>query len=54
VSLVQRKEDVEQGDQIGRIFALWAIVFFGQFFENFISSPNFWVTVFHGKSYVLI
>jgi hypothetical protein len=29
-----------QGDQIGRIFANRAIVFFGQFLENFRSSPN--------------
>jgi hypothetical protein len=31
-----------QGDQIGRIFAEWAIVFFGQFFENYGSAPKFW------------
>jgi hypothetical protein len=24
----------QQGDQIGRIFAYWAIVYLGQFFEN--------------------
>jgi hypothetical protein len=29
-----------QGDQIGRIFAHWAIVFFGQIFENCRSSAN--------------
>jgi WD40 repeat protein len=27
-----------QGDQIWRIFAFWTIVFFGQFFENYIIS----------------
>jgi hypothetical protein len=31
----------EQGDQIGRIFAHWAIVYFGQCFENYSSSANF-------------
>jgi hypothetical protein len=30
-----------QGDRIGRIFAHWAIVFFGQFFVNYIISPHF-------------
>jgi hypothetical protein len=39
-----------QGDQIGRILAHWAAVYFGQFFENYRSSPNFWSTIFHGKS----
>jgi hypothetical protein len=33
-----------QGDQIGRIFAPWVIVYFGQFFENYRSSPHFWST----------
>jgi hypothetical protein len=27
--------DSKQGDQIGRIFAYWAIVSFGQFIENY-------------------
>jgi hypothetical protein len=43
-----------QGDQIGLIFAQWAIVFFGQCFENYRSSANFLATLFHGASYVLI
>jgi hypothetical protein len=30
-----------QGDQIGRIFGFWAIVFFGRFFEKYILSPTF-------------
>jgi hypothetical protein len=30
----------DQGDQIGRYFAHWAFVYFGQFFKNCISSPN--------------
>jgi hypothetical protein len=33
---------VNQGDQIGRIFAHWALVVFGQLFENYRSSPYFW------------
>jgi hypothetical protein len=35
-----------QGDQIGRIFAHWAIVFFGQLNENYRSSANSWATFF--------
>jgi hypothetical protein len=45
---------VPQGDQIGRIFAYWAIVFFGQFFENYRRGTNSWATFFHGKSNALI
>jgi hypothetical protein len=33
-----------QGDQIGRIFAQWAIVYYGQFFENYRSSRHFCAT----------
>jgi hypothetical protein len=29
-----------QGDKIGRIFAYWAFVFFGQCFENYVSSSH--------------
>jgi hypothetical protein len=43
-----------QGDQIGRIFAYWAVVFLGLFFENYISSPKIWATIFSGKNYALI
>jgi hypothetical protein len=43
-----------QGDQIGQIFAKWAIVYFGQFFFNYEGSRHFFATLFHGKSYVLI
>jgi hypothetical protein len=31
----------DQGDKIGKIFAHWAIVDFGEFLENCRSSPNF-------------
>jgi hypothetical protein len=34
-------EGARQGDQIGRIFAHWAIVVFGQFLVNYRSSPHF-------------
>jgi hypothetical protein len=37
-----------QGDQIGRIFVHWAMVYFGQFLENYRSTPNFWATIFLG------
>jgi hypothetical protein len=36
----------EQGDQIGRIFAYWAIVYCGLCFENCRSSANFWIMYF--------
>jgi hypothetical protein len=44
----------EQGDQIGRIFANWAIIFFGHFTENYRSSANSTGTFYHTASYVLI
>jgi hypothetical protein len=44
----------DQGDQIGRIFAQSAIVYFGQFFKNYTSSPNVWGTLFQRIDYVLI
>jgi hypothetical protein len=34
--------------------AYWAIVFFGQIFGNYRSSPNFWIFIFSGKNYALI
>jgi hypothetical protein len=33
----------KQGDQIGRIFAIWALVYFGQFFLNYQSNQYFWL-----------
>jgi hypothetical protein len=38
-----------QGDKIGRIFAYWAIYFFGDIFENYRRSPNFLATFFQQK-----
>jgi hypothetical protein len=43
-----------QGDQIGRVFAQWEIVYFGQWFKNYRSSAHFWATFFHGTSHVSI
>jgi hypothetical protein len=42
-----------QGDQIGRICAYWAYVYYGQFFDNYRSSANFWA-FFHGTNYTSI
>jgi hypothetical protein len=41
-----------QGDQIGRILAYWAIVFFGLFFENYKRSPNVSATFIYCERYV--
>jgi hypothetical protein len=38
-----------QCDQIGRFFASWAVIYFGQYFEMLFQG-----CLFHGKSYVLI
>jgi hypothetical protein len=38
----------EQGDQIGRIFAQWVIVYFGKLLENCRSISNIWATLFRG------
>jgi hypothetical protein len=45
---LQFVEPYRQGDQIGRIFAQWGIVYFGQFLENYII---FWILFFYGKSF---
>jgi hypothetical protein len=41
-----------EGDQIGRFFAYWAIVYFGLCFENYRNNPNYLATFCHG--YALI
>jgi hypothetical protein len=38
----------KQGDQIGRIFAQWVTVCFGQLFENDRNIPKFRATLFNG------
>jgi hypothetical protein len=55
--LTDRQEEKpcqKQGDQIGRIFACWAIVYLGQVFENYKSSPNSWAFFVHGTNYAYI
>jgi hypothetical protein len=45
---IQRSIQI-QGDQIGRIFTHWAIVYFGQFFETYkssLSSQDCWPGVY--------
>jgi hypothetical protein len=41
-----------QCDQLGRIFAQWGIVYFGQCFENYRSIANYLAIFFNGTSYV--
>jgi hypothetical protein len=43
-----------QGGQIGRIFAYWAAVYCGQYFENCKRFDNFLPIYFLSTSYVLI
>jgi hypothetical protein len=43
-----------KGDQIGRIFAHWVIVYFGHLFENYRTSTNFWGTFSLSWGYALI
>jgi hypothetical protein len=43
-----------QGDQIGRIFAYWAIVYFGRVLKITEVAQNLGATCFHGTSYALI
>jgi hypothetical protein len=42
-----------QVDQIGRIFACWAIVYLGTFFENYKSSQKFWSSFISSKNNVI-
>jgi hypothetical protein len=44
----------QQGDQIGRIFAQWAIFYFKQILENYKSRPHFCATFFPSTGYELI
>jgi hypothetical protein len=39
----------KQCDQIGRIFAYWATVFFWQILENYISTSNYWAIFSTGQ-----
>jgi hypothetical protein len=40
----------KQGDQIGRLFAYWVVVYLGPYFLNYRSRPHFWESPFHDKS----
>jgi hypothetical protein len=42
------------GDQIGRIFDFWAIVFFRQFHSKYERSPNFRATIITVKVKILV
>jgi hypothetical protein len=49
---VKKCQGYKQGDQIRRILAYWAIVYFGHVFDNYItlqnySSPGFSATFSH-------
>jgi hypothetical protein len=44
----------EQGDQIGRIFAYWMIVFFGYLFDYYKRNEKMRATLSHGESDALI
>jgi hypothetical protein len=46
--------DWNQGDQIGRIFSYWTIVYFGQSFLNYKSAQHFKILLFIRKSNVLV
>jgi hypothetical protein len=35
---------VNQGDQIGRISAQWAIAYFGSFYQKLQKNPKFWAS----------
>jgi hypothetical protein len=39
--MIESGQTVTQGDQIGQIFASWAMVFVGQFFSKLHRSHNF-------------
>jgi hypothetical protein len=54
VTLVCQNKFLNQGDQIGRIFAYWATIYLGHFDENYRKSTNCLATFFHGKIHVLI
>jgi hypothetical protein len=45
---------LHQGDQMRRIFAQCAIVYFGQLFKNYTCSPKVWAALFQRIDYVLI
>jgi hypothetical protein len=48
-----RRAARRQGDQVGRIFAFWVIVFFGQFLRIIEGAKVVGLLLFHGQRYVL-
>jgi hypothetical protein len=54
VAPVAAETGLDLGDQIGRIFTYWAIVFFGQLLENIRSSPIFLATFILRKKHLWI
>jgi hypothetical protein len=49
-----RRQGLFQGDQIGRIFAYLAIIYFEQIIENYTSCPNLRATLSTEKSFAFI
>jgi hypothetical protein len=37
---IPAENDWNQGELIGRIFAYWAIVYFGQYFDNYVPKSS--------------
>jgi hypothetical protein len=52
--MIPQDHNARQGDQIGRIFAQCAIIYFAQIDKNYRSSPKFCATFFPSVEYVLI
>jgi hypothetical protein len=52
--LLEKTVALNQCDQIGGIFAQWAIGYYEKVFENYISSHILWATIFDFKSFGLI
>jgi hypothetical protein len=44
----------KQGDQIGRFFAYFVVIYLRHFFESSWICQTFWTNFFHGKSCVLM
>jgi hypothetical protein len=51
---LENQKDQCQGNQIGQIFAQWAIVYYVQCFENYRSRPHFYSTFVISMDYALI
>jgi hypothetical protein len=51
---IPRKKCTKNRPQIGRIFACWAIVYFGKPFINYRSGTNFGAIFTHGNSFMCV